>query len=161
MASSPRPRIGARARRLADADYQALGAFRRAMREFLAFSEAGAREQGLTSQQHQALLAVRSHVGPEAMNVGELAACLLIKNHSAVELVGRLVDHGLLERRSSDEDRRRVLVYLTPLGANALEVISIRNLGQLRRTSEILEGILQTTLRLEEQGALKTRTPST
>src|SRR5438067_7925486 len=72
---------------LRDPDYKALGDFRRALREFLAFSDDAAREHGLTSQQHQALLAIRSHTGPEPMSVGELAQCLMIRNHSAVGLV--------------------------------------------------------------------------
>ena len=45
-------------RRLADADYLALASFRRSIREFLSFSESAARENGLTPQQHQAILAI-------------------------------------------------------------------------------------------------------
>jgi DNA-binding MarR family transcriptional regulator len=152
MSRRAKSAAAAATRGLGDADYQALGEFRRAMREFLAFSEAGAREHGLTSQQHQALLAVRSHFGAEAITVGELAASLLIKNHSAVELVGRLAEKGLLERSTSARDRRRVLVSLTLAGRAALEEISLRNLGRLKRASEHLAGILATTLRLDAQG---------
>src|ERR1700758_132311 len=92
------------------ADYQSLGEFRRAIRDFLAFSEESAREQGVTAQQHQALLAIRAHIGPEAMSIGELADCLLIKNHSAVGLVARLVERSLVKRHASENDRRRVLL---------------------------------------------------
>jgi len=134
--------------RLGDEDYRALGAFRQAMREFLAFSASGARAYGLTSQQHQALLAVRSHLGPQAISIGELAASLLVKNHSAVGLVGRLVERGLLARAQSSQDLRRVLLQLTPAGAEALEAISVRNLGQLDRTSEILAEVLATARRI-------------
>ncbi|WP_293676373.1 helix-turn-helix domain-containing protein, partial [uncultured Phenylobacterium sp.] len=86
---APAPQRRAR-RRLSPGDYQALGAFRQALRRFLAFSESGARTLGLTPQQHQALLAVRAHPGPGAISVGELARALLIKNHSALGLVDRL-----------------------------------------------------------------------
>jgi len=138
---------------LGPAEYRSLGEFRRAIREFLAFSEEGAREQGLTSQQHQALLAIKSHAGSEPMTIGELAASLLIKNHSAVGLVARLVERDLVTRRESDVDRRRVVIELRPRGEQALETISIRNLGQLNRTAEILAGILDTVRRLEQSGA--------
>ena len=139
--------------RLSDEDYRALGEFRHAMRAFLAFSAEGSRAQGVTSQQHQALLAIRSHQGEEALAIGELADSLLIKNHSAIGLVSRLVERGLVTRMESGRDRRRVLVNLTPAGAEALEIISIRNLGQLSRTSEILGGILETTRKLAASGA--------
>jgi DNA-binding MarR family transcriptional regulator len=141
------------AERLADAEYVALGEFRRAMRQFLQFSEEGAREQGITSQQHQALLAIRGHIGSEAMSIGDLAASLLIKNHSAVELVARIAERGLVERITSLEDRRRVLLRLLPRGAEVLGMISLRNLRQLSQTAEILGEILATVRRLDQSGA--------
>jgi DNA-binding MarR family transcriptional regulator len=138
-----------RKRRLAEADYRALGQFRRAMREFQAFSEQSAREHGLTSQQHQALLAIRSHAGPEPMTIGELAQCLMIRNHTAVELVGRLVERALATRRPSSEDRRRVLLELTAEAKERLEAISVGNITQLTQTAEILTALLATVQRIE------------
>lgn len=140
---------------LSESDYQALGAFRFAMREFMAFSAAGAEEQGLTSQQHQALLAIRVHQGDDAISIGELAEQLLIQNNSAVGLVARLVEGGFVHRAESARDRRRVLVELTPAGAQALDRISMRNLGRLRRSAGVLERLLRTVrrLRLGDGGA--------
>jgi DNA-binding MarR family transcriptional regulator len=138
-----------RAARLTDGEYLALGEFRWSMRQFLQFSEKGAREQGISSQQHQALLAIRSHSGSEALTVGGLAEQLLIKNHSALELVSRMVENGLVERSVSGEDRRRVLVKMLPKGAKILETISLRNLRQLSETAEIIAGILTTVRRLD------------
>jgi DNA-binding MarR family transcriptional regulator len=137
---------------LSDAEYIALGEFRHSMRRFLQFSEAGAQEHGISSQQHQALLAVRAHAGPEAMTVGELADCLLIKNHSAVELVARMAERKLIDRQDSAEDRRRVLLRLLPLGEEVLEAISMRNLRQLNETGDILARILRTVRRLHRRG---------
>src|ERR1700752_4664503 len=69
-------------------NYEALAEFRFQLRRFLAFSEANARKNGLTSQQYQALLTIRglsrSH---QNMSVGELADFLLIKHHNAVGLI--------------------------------------------------------------------------
>jgi DNA-binding MarR family transcriptional regulator len=141
-----------RRRRLTAADYQALGAFRHALRKFLAFSEAGARALDLTPQQHQALLAIRAHTGVEAMTVGELAETLLIKNHSAVGLVARLVERGLVVRRTSAEDRRRVLLDLTPEAEGKLETISRNNLGELNRASDIFRELLGTLRQLDVDG---------
>lgn len=124
-------------------DYRALGDFRLAIRQFLAFSEQGAREHGLTAQQHQALLAIKAHPGPDPISIGELAESLLIKNHSAVELVARLVERDLVARRDSDADRRRVVLTLRPRGADILETISRRNLARLNEGADILAGIIE------------------
>lgn len=139
-------------RRLRTDEYQALGAFRHALRRFLAFSETGSRALGLTSQQHQALLAVRAHVGSEPMSIGELADCLMIKNHSAVGLVARLVDRGLLVRATSTFDRRRVILSLTPEAAEMVETISRNNLGELNRASNSFRDLMDALRRLDADG---------
>lgn len=132
---------------LTDADYRALGDFRQAIRQFLAFSEEGAKVHGLTSQQHQALLAIKAHPGSEPMSIGELARSLLIKNHSTVELVARLVERDLVSRRDADADRRRVVLTLRPRGAEVLEAISRRNLERLNDGADILVGIVEAARR--------------
>jgi DNA-binding MarR family transcriptional regulator len=147
----PTARPGRGIARLTDAEYVALGEFRESIRQFLQFSDEGARAQGMTSQQHQALLAIRSHHGGEAITVGELARSLLIKNHSAVELIARMAERDLVERMASDADRRRVLLGLRPAGARALETISRRNLRQLSQTAVILVDLLTTVRRLHRE----------
>ena len=129
--------------------YQSLGEFRRGIRDFLAFSEESAREQGVTTQQHQALLAIKAHVGPEPMSIGELAESLLIKNHSAVGLVARLVERGLVARRTSPADRRRVLLTLEPRGEETLARISHNNLHKLAMTAKSLRRVLNMLRKLE------------
>lgn len=132
---------------LTEDDYRALGDFRLAIRQFLAFSEQGAREHGLSAQQHQALLAIKAHPGPDPISIGELSRSLLIKNHSAVELVARLVERDLVARRDSDADRRRVILALRPRGEAILEAISQRNLGRLNEGADILAGIIEAARR--------------
>lgn len=148
-ASPPNPSPRRARRKLTPADYQALGAFRQALRRFLVFSETGARTLGLTPQQHQALLAVRAHPGPEAMSVGELARALMVKNHSALGLVERLVERDLLSRASSPDDRRRVLLKLTDIGHRKLEAISRNNLGELKADLPVFTDLLQALEQLD------------
>jgi DNA-binding MarR family transcriptional regulator len=128
-------------------DYRALGDFRHAIRQFLAFSEDGAKAHGLTSQQHQALLAIKAHPGPDPISIGDLSRSLLIKNHSAVELVARLVERDLVSRRDADADRRRVILALRPRGAEILEAISRRNLERLNDGADILVEIVEAARR--------------
>ncbi len=129
---------------LAAADYEALAAFRLALRRFLAFSEAGARKAGLTSQQHQALLAIKGGCpGRDAINVGELADQLLLKHHSAVGLVSRMAKAGLVRGERSAEDRRKVILRLTPEGERLLAKVSGHNLVELRRASRGFSRLFQ------------------
>lgn len=136
-------------------DFRSLGEFRRAIREFLAFSEENARIQGVTAQQHQALLAIKAHDGVEPMSIGELANSLLIKNHSAVGLVARLVDRGLVRRRASDSDRRRVLLELEPAGEKVLDVITGANLGQLASSARSLRRVIALLKKIEAAQSAK------
>lgn len=127
---------------LTSADYEALASFRHAVRRYLAFAEAGARSAGLTSQQHQALLAIKAHGVAKPMSIGDLAAQLLIKHHSAVELVGRLEKAGFTQRTADIEDRRRVLVSLTDVGEGVLAALSANNLQELRVIAPAFSGLL-------------------
>lgn len=140
-----------RSQRVAEEDYRALGAFRMALRRFQAFSEAAARSHGLTSQQHQAILAIRAHHADEPMSISELAEQLMIKNHSAVGLVGRLQDRGLVERRVSAGDRRRVLLSITPEAEKMLAAISRSNLGELKSSAEAIRTLLAALQHMDER----------
>jgi DNA-binding MarR family transcriptional regulator len=150
-AAPPKPRASDRPTRraLTLADYRALGAFRYAVRRFLAFSESGAVAQAITPQQHQALLAIKAHEGEEPISVSELATSLLIKTHSAVGLVARLVDRGMVEREPSKRDRRRILLRLTRTGERVLETISRKNLGQLKTTMPVFLDLLNALEQLD------------
>lgn len=162
MTASPDPRSPAprrTRRKLTTAEYQALGAFRQALRRFLAFSEAGAKAQGLTPQQHQALLAVRAHPGPAGMTVSQLAAWLGIKTHSALGLVDRMVERGLLARAAAAEDRRRVVLSLTETGRRKLESIARNNLGQLQTNLPAFTELTKALEQLELPGPEAARRP--
>ena len=129
-------------RRIKDEDYQALAAYRHALRRFLAFSEAAAREAGLTAQQHQAILAIRGQGAGGQMTIGELADNLLIRHHSAVELVDRLARADLVVRTEADDDRRRVVVSLTPKATTILENLSASHLDELKHGRVLLGQLL-------------------
>jgi DNA-binding MarR family transcriptional regulator len=125
---------------ISDADYAALAAFRRSLREFLSFSEAAARAAGLTPQQHQALLAIRG--AKAVVSVGELAAELQLRPHSALELVDRLAAAGLVERRPGESDHRRVEISLTAKAERALRDLSAVHLAELRERRALLRTLL-------------------
>ncbi|NYT64168.1 winged helix-turn-helix transcriptional regulator [Alcaligenaceae bacterium] len=124
------------------ADYQTLATFRLALRRFMAFSELAAAEVGLMPQQHQALLVVKTLSMDELPSVGDVAEHLLIRHHSAVELINRLVRMELMQRLRDPQDRRRVRVALTPLAEEKLAVLSSAHLDELRAVRPLLMMLL-------------------
>ena len=79
-------------------------AFRLALRRFLAFSEAAAGAAGVTAQQYQALLVVKTH-STGAIMIREFADQMLLQHNGAVQMVDRLVAGGLV-RAKPFADRR-------------------------------------------------------
>lgn len=130
-------------RPLTDDEYRSLAQFRYALRRFLAFSEDAARRQGLTPSQHQLLLTVRgTEATGSAPSLTEIAEQLHVRLHSAGELVGRAVEHGLVERQPDPEDARRVLVTTTLRGRVHLEDLSQLHRRELRRFRDELTDVL-------------------
>jgi DNA-binding MarR family transcriptional regulator len=127
---------------LAHADYEALAAFRHALRRFLNFSGLAARSAGVSPQQHQALLAIKGFPGRRPASVGELAARMELRHHSAVGLVDRLVRRLLVRRVPDPVDRRCVRLHLTRRGDALLRRLSAAHREELRRIGPGLRRIL-------------------
>jgi len=136
----------ARSEALTDSDYESLAEFRHQIRRFLHFSEQAARSLGIEPQQHQLMLALRGLAGGRVA-IGALAERLQIQHHSAVELVDRLADRGLVTRSRATADRRQVLVELTARGEAELEKLARCHLEELRRNGPALVDALQTLIR--------------
>jgi DNA-binding MarR family transcriptional regulator len=123
---------------ISDSQYRVLLVFRTALRRFLQWSAAEAAKVGLTSQQHQLLLAVRAHPGPERLSIGQIAEYLLIRHHSAVELVNRAEAAGLVTRGTDGDDQRVVRLALTEEGERLVEELSMAHLAELERVTHAL-----------------------
>jgi len=119
-------------------DYETLLRFRTSLRRFLRWSEEQAREAGLTPAQHQLLLAVKGHTGPEGPTIGDIADYLVLRHHSAVELVDRAEKAGLTERFQDAEDHRAVRLHLTAAGDERIQRLSQLHLEELRRLGPLL-----------------------
>lgn len=124
------------------AEYEALAAFRYALRRFLHFSEEAAKAVGLTPQQHQALLAIKGQPGREQLLIGELAEWLQIRSHSAGELVDRLEAQGYVYRVPGTDDRRQTYVALTAAGEAILNRLAASHREELRRSGPQLSALL-------------------
>jgi DNA-binding MarR family transcriptional regulator len=124
-------------------DYEALAQFRYELRKFQAFSKAAAYKAGLTPQQHQALLTIRGFSSSDLVSVGDIAEFLLIRHHTAVELMDRMTGLGLLSRSVDEADGRRVLVKLTKEGKRRLRKLSRIHLEELRAIGPTLAKMLK------------------
>jgi DNA-binding MarR family transcriptional regulator len=116
---------------LGPAEYRTLAAFRYTLRRFLAFSDVAAATVGLTQQQYQALLVMKSR--QDDLSISDLASQLFVKHHSAVGLVDRLEQQGLVRREPSQEDRRKVVVRLTSHGTRVFAKLAATHRAELRR----------------------------
>jgi DNA-binding MarR family transcriptional regulator len=131
---------------LADAQYAKLLSFRTGLRRFLRWSEEQAATVGLTSAQHQLLLAIRGHRDSRGPSVRELADYLCTRHHSAVQLIDRTEQLGLIVRsRGDSEDRRVVRLALTKAGQDKLALLSTIHLEELRRLASLVETFVEPT----------------
>jgi len=124
---------------LATGDYAQLASFRHVLRGFLRFSEDAAANVGLTSQHYQAMLILRGWPQDQPVSINDLAQQLLIKHNSAVGLVDRLVDEGLIVREPSTIDRRKVELRMSSRGRRVLAKLAATHRQELRRISPIME----------------------
>jgi DNA-binding MarR family transcriptional regulator len=142
-------------RDLTQREYERLLDFRIALRRFLRWSGEQATAAGLTPAQHQLLLAIRGHPDPRVPTMGAVADALLVRHHSAVELVDRAEAAGLVERRPDGDDSRVVRLALTPAGADRLAALAALHVEELERLGRSLQGLaedLDTTHRSRPAG---------
>ena len=145
---APRERRG-----LPKAEFERLAEFRYQLRRFLRFSEELTRRHGLTSLQYQLLLQVAGFPGRDWATVGELAERLQAHAHGVVALVSRCEAAGLVERRASATDRRRVEIHLTATGRRHLGVLAARHCDELAALGAAFAVPLFAADTLEEEAA--------
>ena len=126
---------------LSDESYARLLQFRTGLRRFERWSEQQAAAAGLTSAQHQLLLAVRGHGDRRGPTVGDLSEYLLLRHHSVVELIDRAVAAGLVRRRPDPDDRRLVRIRPTAHGTAVLRRLTRAHIAELGRLAPALEAL--------------------
>ena len=119
-------------------DYRSMAEVRYQIRRFLHFSEQVSRSAGLEPRQYQLMLAIKGLPAGVRPRIGELAERLQIQHHSAVELVNRLGTGGFVRRQRGGQDRREVLVSLTPKGEQTLRELALHHRAELRSSAPAL-----------------------
>jgi DNA-binding MarR family transcriptional regulator len=130
-------------KRLSLSDYQALAEFRFQIRKFLHFSEKAVQASGLERGQYQLMLAIKGMPEGVRPRIRELANRMQIQHHSAVELVNRLEKRGFVRRERAQEDRREVLLELTPKGEKVLAELALHHHEELQSAAPGLVAALR------------------
>jgi DNA-binding MarR family transcriptional regulator len=134
-------------KKLTLSDYQALAEFRYQIRRFLHFSEQVVKKAGLERGQYQLMLAIKGMPAGVRPRIRELANRMQIRHHSAVELVNRLEAGGFVHRTRAREDRREVLLALTPRGEKVLTELALHHREELRGAGPELVKALRRIMR--------------
>jgi len=142
---------------LTQKDFESLAEFRHQIRRFLRFSERAARNAGLEPRQHQLLLALKGLPPNVRPKIAEIAERLQIQHHSAVELVNRLEAGGFVQRERGSQDRREVLLQLTPRGEKVLRELPLHHRSELRSQGPVLLDSLQQLISETRNLTLKKR----
>ena len=128
-------------------DYATLAEWRYQLRLLLGRRESAARAAGIEPQQYVLILQIKGLQARGVATIGMLAERLQIRHHSAVELVDRLVERGLVARRRDDRDRRQVVVALRPAGEAVLRRLALNSLAELRTEAPALLATLRRLVR--------------
>jgi DNA-binding MarR family transcriptional regulator len=143
-------------KKLTLSDYQALAEFRYQIRRFLHFSEQVVKKAGLERGQYQLMLAIKGMPAGVRPRIRELANRMEIRHHSAVELVNRLEAGGFVHRTRAEEDRREVLLALTPKGEKVLAELALHHHDELSSAGPELVAALKRVMRDGNDSALQT-----
>jgi len=139
-------------------DFKAMAELRYQIRCFLRFSENAARAAGIEPQQHQLLLAVKGLPDDLKPTIGVLAERMQLQHHSAVELIDRLVQRGLLCRLRATDDRRQVLVKLTHDGEEFLQKLALYHLQEWQSAGPKFVKLLQGLMRGAQASSISNKT---
>ncbi|HEU0256694.1 MAG TPA: MarR family winged helix-turn-helix transcriptional regulator [Microbacteriaceae bacterium] len=123
---------------VSDRDYAKLLRLRTRLREFEYWSAQQAAARGLTSAQHQLMLAVRGHKGDKPPTIGQIAGYLMIGHAAAVGLADRTEALGLVCRHRDRDDHRIVRLTLTAVGAEKLAELTGAHLAELDHIEPLL-----------------------
>jgi DNA-binding MarR family transcriptional regulator len=127
-------------------DYSALAEFHYQLRRFTKANGNAAHPASSEHLQHNLVLIVRGLPRDLKPTITTLAERLQIRHHSAVELIDRLVEQGLVERRRDEADRRQVTIHLTAKGNRLAVQIAQRNCDEIQMTGRGLVRVLRSLL---------------
>lgn len=138
--------------------FQRIAEFRFQLRRFLHFSHIAAEGAGLRPQQYQLLQCVYGMPSEMDPIIANVAARMLLKHNSAVELVDRTIEQGLLRRSPDPTDNRRILLRVTSQGERILASLGEYHLEELEQAGPELIRALRRVLSMKQSSGRKEAT---
>ncbi|QNI34099.1 winged helix-turn-helix transcriptional regulator [Alloacidobacterium dinghuense] len=139
--------------------YRKLAELRFQLRKFLQFSHVAAEGRGIRPQQYQLLLCVCGMPQELDPTIANVAARMMLKHNSAVELVDRTIEQGLLRRCPDPTDHRRILLRVTAAGERILASLADYHMQELEQAGPELIRALRRVLNMKtsssKQGTAK------
>jgi DNA-binding MarR family transcriptional regulator len=129
--------------------FRKLAEFRFQLRKFLQFSHAVAEHCGLRHQQYQLLQCVQGIPSELDPTIANVAARMLLKHNSAVELVDRTIEQGLLRRCPDPTDHRRILLRVSHQGERVLASLADYHMQELEQAGPELIRSLRRVLNIK------------
>jgi MarR family transcriptional regulator, 2-MHQ and catechol-resistance regulon repressor len=111
-------------------------ALARAYQSFSAYSEAHIREFDLTPAQFDVIATLGNTNG---MNMGEICQKTLITKGTLTGVIDRLIQKQLVSREVSPDNRRHVIVQLTPQGKQVFEQCFPAHIAHLKERFDRLD----------------------
>jgi DNA-binding MarR family transcriptional regulator len=108
-----------------------LAEFRYQLRRFLNFSEVASEEVGISAQQYQLLQVIAAVPSGQECSISYIAGRMVVRHHSAVELVDRAEKADLVRRVADESDHRRSLVEITPKGMEVVSQLVAKHLTEV------------------------------
>jgi len=96
------------------------------------------RWMGISAPQYSLMVAIAHMQGGIGVNVGAVARALHVSSAFVASESGKLARRGLLTKRTSPEDRRGVLLSVSPAGRAKIDGIS----KQIRTVNDLFFGVL-------------------
>src|SRR3954470_9058080 len=125
---------------MSEVDYPQLLSFRTALRRFLRWSDDAAEAEGVAPAQYQLLVVVKGLGGDGPPSIGQIPEQLLLRHHSASELVHRAEESGLVRTRPDPSDHRLIRVSLTPRGERGVARLGPLHVEELARLAPFVAG---------------------
>lgn len=124
-------------------DYESMARLRYVLRKFLRFSKSLVNANAkLTTEQYEALLALKAFSDSEGLTVGQLSERVQVKHHTAVSLTDKLAARKLVTKRRGSPDRRYVYVKLTPVGVKVVKLLAAGHRREIRKhAAELIKSL--------------------
>lgn len=128
----------------ADLPLDIMGLFFFAYRDFTGDADALLERQGFGRAHHRVLYFVNLRPG---MPVADLLEILKITKQSLARVLRQLIDHGYVEQRTGDADRRQRLLYATEKGRHFFARLSTTQASRIEASIEALPAEAATMVR--------------